>query len=156
MSGDAEGCSRCRHCRRKARKPAQRLHTMAATLVIMVMTAAVGAGMVLVGASQPQPAMAVPHGQVFRDCPVADCSPYPDPAHIKGVALSSLENWLLFTRSAEAQIVAVRARHAKSWHGNAVRAIAAGQTRRPQRQPLVTRVLPCHPAHCHVRPAPAP
>jgi hypothetical protein len=63
---------------------------------------------------------AVPH-QVFRICPVADCSAYPVPGDIKGVALSSLENWLLFTRSAEAQIRAVRSRHGKSWDGNAIR-----------------------------------
>jgi hypothetical protein len=63
-------------------------------------------------------------GVGYRICPVADCAHYPRPAEIRGIALSSLENWLLFTRSAEAQIRAVSTpghpRH-KSWHGNAIR-----------------------------------
>lgn len=58
----------------------------------------------------------------YRICPVASCRAYPDPAQIHAVALSSLENWVLFDRSAEAQIRAVLApRRQKSWDGNAVR-----------------------------------
>jgi hypothetical protein len=60
----------------------------------------------------------------FRICPVADCSRYPRPGGIRAIALSSLENWLLFTRSAESQIRAVSTPghpRWKSWHGNAIR-----------------------------------
>jgi hypothetical protein len=113
------GCSRCRRCRKRrhARHP---WRTAAAALAVTALTAAMAAVLLAAAPGTAQPAAAVPH-QVFRDCPVADCAAYPDPARVRGVALSSLENWLLFTRSAEAQIVAVRNRRGKSWHGNAIR-----------------------------------
>lgn len=55
-----------------------------------------------------------------RICPVRNCSAYPDPAKIQGVALSSLENWVLFRQSAQAQIRAA-GRGAHRWSANAVR-----------------------------------
>jgi hypothetical protein len=128
MDDDVEACRRCRRCRRcrgKARQAPPRLHAAAAVAAVAILTAIMGAAMLAVAVPGQPPAEAVPVHEVFRICPVADCSAYPDPGRIKGVALSSLENWLLFTRSAEAQIRAVSApwqRHPhKSWDGNAIR-----------------------------------
>jgi Cellulase (glycosyl hydrolase family 5) len=91
----------------------------AAAVLVTLATAMCCAWLML----QPVPPSAVPPSASVarRDCPVADCSAYPVPAEIRGVALSSLENWLLFTRSAEAQIRAVRSATGKSWNGNAIR-----------------------------------
>jgi hypothetical protein len=51
-----------------------------------------------------------------RYCPVADCSAYPDPAQARGITIATLQNWVLYVRSAEAQI-----RAAPAWHVNLVR-----------------------------------
>ncbi len=51
-----------------------------------------------------------------RICPVQSCAAYPQPDRIKGITLATLTNYVVFTRSARAQI-----RAARGWGANAVR-----------------------------------
>jgi hypothetical protein len=51
-----------------------------------------------------------------RICPVRSCAGYPQPAQVKGLTLATLTGYVLFTKSAQAQI-----RAAGSWGANAVR-----------------------------------
>jgi hypothetical protein len=95
----------------------------ARVLATAVLAATVGATIAL-AVHTPPTATTPATGRAWRICPIADCSAYPVPGRIQGVALSSLENWLLFTRSAEAQIRAVSAPghpRRKSGDGNAIR-----------------------------------
>lgn len=64
----------------------------------------------------------------FRICPVEDCSAYPRPAKVKGITISSLQGYLLFTKAAAAQIAAVHCMprlhpgcEKHHWQGNTVR-----------------------------------
>src|SRR5262249_13818106 len=51
-----------------------------------------------------------------RICPVRSCAGYPQPAQVKGLTLATLTGYVLYTKSAEAQI-----RAAHGWGANAVR-----------------------------------
>ncbi len=52
----------------------------------------------------------------YRICPLADCARYPQPAQVRGITLDTLENYVLYLKSARAQIRASRA-----WDANTVR-----------------------------------
>lgn len=92
-----------------------RVHTRLATAVAIVILAATVAALVVVLAASPPPPGPVP-GFAYRDCPVADCSAYPAPSGVHGLTIATLQNWVLYLRSAEAEIRAARA-----WHVNTVR-----------------------------------
>ncbi len=51
-----------------------------------------------------------------RICPIRSCADYPEPGKIKGITLSALTTYLLFTKSAKLQV-----RAAKVWGANAIR-----------------------------------
>ena len=77
--------------------------------------AAMLAALCVVLASRPPSPAPVP-GYAYRDCPVADCAAYPQPAGVRGLTIATLQNWVLYLQSAEAEI-----RAAKAWHINTVR-----------------------------------
>lgn len=71
--------------------------------------------------SAPKPDAQVKHAvatvaETHRICPVKDCSDYPDPSKIQGMTIATLQNWLLYVKSAEAQI-----RTLPAWNANCVR-----------------------------------
>jgi hypothetical protein len=69
--------------------------------------------------SSPQPAVQIAQATtvgVHQICPVADCSAYPVPSEIQGTTIATLQNWLLYVKTAEMQI-----RTAPAWNVNTVR-----------------------------------
>ena len=102
---------------RPYRRRSRRRHVVRVTLVAVALTAlAVGPWVThWQGATSP----VRPTSQAvatYRDCPVASCGAYPVPSQIRGIAIATLENWVLYTRSAEAQI-----RAAQGWHAKTIR-----------------------------------
>ena len=92
-----------------------RTHHLLARVTVTAVLAATLAALVLVLAQPPPPPGPVP-GIAYRDCPVSDCSAYPAPADVRGLTIATLQNWILYTRAAKAQI-----RAAAAWHVNTVR-----------------------------------
>ena len=97
---------------------------MAATLAL---TASVGGLMAWTGRGQPLPAKAVA-ARAYRICPLPDCHGYPQPSKIRGITISSLQGYLLFTRAAYAQIDAIHCPphplpgcNSRHWHANTIR-----------------------------------
>jgi hypothetical protein len=57
-----------------------------------------------------------PFKQPERICPVRSCAGYPQPAQVRGITLASLTGYVMYLKTAEAQI-----RAAADWGANAVR-----------------------------------
>ena len=90
-------------------------HHWPARITVAVVLAATAAALVLLVAQSPPPPGPAP-GFAYRDCPVSNCSAYPDPATVRGLTIATLQNWILYTRAAEAQV-----RAAAAWDVNTVR-----------------------------------
>jgi cellulase (glycosyl hydrolase family 5) len=92
--------------------PGQRHAIRTAAVLVLVATVASCTWLLL----QPPPELAAPPGFTDRPCPVASCAAYPVPSGVRGITIATLQNWVLYTRSAEAEI-----RAAGAWHVNLVR-----------------------------------
>jgi hypothetical protein len=87
-------------------------------LMVAAMMTVVVASLALYAVTQPDASRvaADPVAPQDRICPVPSCTAYPEPGKIKGITLSTLTTYLLFTKSAKLQIHA-----AKVWGANAIR-----------------------------------
>jgi hypothetical protein len=94
-------------------KPSRAHAAIARVVAVAIITGTLGALTTVLASEPPGPAATA---TTYQDCPVADCSAYPQPSQVRGLTIATLENWVLYTRSAEAQIRAARA-----WHVNTVR-----------------------------------
>lgn len=118
-------CSSCGH---RTRRGLPRLNFVAVLTALFFILA--GSSGVYLALHNPVAGTAneIPTARVFRICPVQDCSGYPRPAKIKGITISSLQGYLLFTKAAAAQIAAVHCMprlhpgcEHHHWQGNTVR-----------------------------------
>ena len=92
---------------------AARGHLLRTAPVVILVATVVACGWILL---LPPPQFTAPPGYVDHPCPVATCAAYPDPGQVRGITLATLQSWVLYTKSAEAEI-----RAAKSWNVNLVR-----------------------------------
>lgn len=117
-------CASCGHKQRHGR----RLKFPVVVTTVFVLLVGLASAYLVLARPTLQSAQSIPATRVFKICPVQDCSAYPRPSQIKGITISSLQGYLLFTKAAAAQIAAVRCpvihkpdceKH--HWQGNTVR-----------------------------------
>lgn len=90
-----------------------KLNAAGAAVVTLAATVASCAWILL----QPSPPFTAPPGFTDRTCPLTvSCAGYPVPSQVRGLTIATLQNWMLYTQSAEAEI-----RAASAWHANLVR-----------------------------------
>lgn len=118
----------CSNCGHKRRRGLPQFNFIAIIMVVFVVLVGFSAAYLAVAKPADDTALSIPAAREFQICPVQDCSGYPRPSKIKGITISSLQGYLLFTKAAAAQIAAVHCmprlhpgceRH--HWQGNTVR-----------------------------------
>jgi hypothetical protein len=109
------GAGHRRHRRAPSRGPLPRREHVIRTAAVLILAATVAScAWILL---QPPPPFTAPPGFTDRPCPLTtSCAGYPAPSQVRGLTIATLQNWVLFTQSAEAEI-----RAAKAWHVNLVR-----------------------------------
>lgn len=104
--------------RHRHRAPRNRYTGIVPVAVTLLVVTLAGARWVMdwQGAPSPTAASEVSAAAHYLPCPVPPCTDYPVPSQVRGITIAALQNYLFFTPSVQAQIVA-----AQHWNVNAIR-----------------------------------